>query len=294
MNNSIKNEFENILCTRQIKNSTKEFLAENIYGKKHKTPVMRFAVSAVCTLIAVFSAAGFGFAYSIPVAAVSVDINPSVELSVNCFDRVVSAAAYDDKSQEIIESVELKNLKYDEAVVNLLNSQALGDYVSPDDFVSVTVSADSNEKYRNMEECLNSSLEQCNRQGECNFSDKQQAKTAKQEQISLGKYREYLKLKEANPEITVDDVRSMTMKEIRQLLGEDTQQIVNGGNQYGKNSGICSDSDCSDNNSNSTDCNNAVSNSDQCSQTSDADASSRHSDQNGSGNGQGKQHRINK
>lgn len=294
MNNSIKNEFENIRCTRQIKNSTKEFLAENIYGKKHKTPVMRFAVSAVCTLIAVFAAAGFGFAYSIPVAAVSVDINPSVELSVNCFDRVVSAAAYDDKSQEIIESVALKNLKYDEAVVNLLNSQALGKYVSPDDFVSVTVSADSDEKYQNMEECLNSSLEQCNRQGECNFADKQQAETAKQEQISLGKYREYLKLKEENPEITVDDVRSMTMKEIRQLLGEDTQQSGNGGNQYGKNSGICSDSDCSDNNSNSTECNSAVSNSDQCSPTSDAGASSRHSGQNGSGSGQGKQHRIDK
>ncbi|MGN1468247.1 MAG: hypothetical protein ACI4W1_08060 [Ruminococcus sp.] len=257
MNNRIYEEFNNIHCRNEIKNSTKEFLAKKAYSKKPKHRYYRLAVPVVCCLIAVFGALSFGFVYSIPVAAVSVDINPSVQLSLNCFDRVVAATGYDDISRQILEKVDVNNRKYDEAVTSLISSEAFEDYSSSEDFVNITISAENNEKYEAIEESLNSVLSECNKNGKCNYADTDDAQKAQDAQISLGKYRAYLSLLEKDPDITIDDVRNMTMKEIRQLLGEESIQGKNSenmGSQKGNNSDDCTKNGAAD----STECSSSV------------------------------------
>ena len=46
-----------------------------------------------------------------PVSYVSIDVNPSIELALNRFDRVVYAAAYNLEGEEILNGLSLKGKK---------------------------------------------------------------------------------------------------------------------------------------------------------------------------------------
>ncbi len=69
--------------------------------------------------IAVFAASAAAFvilgtgtwAYATPYSYVSVDVNPSIEYTVNRFDRVLSVKAVNDDSEEILQEITLDHLK---------------------------------------------------------------------------------------------------------------------------------------------------------------------------------------
>ncbi|HVI42480.1 MAG TPA: anti-sigma factor domain-containing protein, partial [Anaerovoracaceae bacterium] len=60
------------------------------------------AALAVCTVGA--------FAYYTPTDYVSLDVNPSVEYSVNVFDRILDVKAVNDDGEEILSSLDLNNM----------------------------------------------------------------------------------------------------------------------------------------------------------------------------------------
>ena len=56
----------------------------------------------------------------------------------------------------------------------------------------------------------------------CYYANSKEADEAHERGLSCGKYRAYLKLRDVNPEITVDQVRNMTMREIWDLIGNES------------------------------------------------------------------------
>ena len=67
-----------------------------------------YGASAAAVILLGFSS----WAYASPYTYVSVDVNPSIEYSVNRFDRVLSIKGVNDDGEDIIEKIELKELKY--------------------------------------------------------------------------------------------------------------------------------------------------------------------------------------
>ncbi|MBP1753636.1 MAG: hypothetical protein H6Q59_34, partial [Firmicutes bacterium] len=66
-----------------------------------------YAASAAAVMIL-----GVGsWAYASPYTYVSVDVNPSIEYSVNRFDRVLSVKSVNDDGEEIIRQMDLKDLE---------------------------------------------------------------------------------------------------------------------------------------------------------------------------------------
>lgn len=54
----------------------------------------------------------------------------------------------------------------------------------------------------------------------CYYAHSEEVENAHESGLSCGKYKVYLELKEVNPDITVDDIHHMTMREIRNMIDE--------------------------------------------------------------------------
>jgi hypothetical protein len=86
-------------------------MEKQVFGK----PVKRLAMTAIAAaLMLMFGISAW--AYSTPYTYVSLDVNPSIEYSVNRFGRVLSAKAVDQDAVKILEKLQLKNQSIEDAV----------------------------------------------------------------------------------------------------------------------------------------------------------------------------------
>jgi hypothetical protein len=110
-------------------------------------------VTAVVLMSGVFAIAGTAI-YSTPVAAVSVDINPSIELEINVLHRVVSAEAYNEEGALILAKLDLINLPVKAAVSQIVEAAAEAGYVEEDgsSIIAITTSTDNDSLGDDLEE----------------------------------------------------------------------------------------------------------------------------------------------
>lgn len=92
MTDKIHNAFDNIKADNQLKESTKQVLLVKRRKKtvqaKHVLFKKKFAIACLL-LMFITGIKGYSWIQS-PVSYISIDVNPSIELALNCFDRVVS------------------------------------------------------------------------------------------------------------------------------------------------------------------------------------------------------------
>lgn len=183
----------------------------------------RLAVAA-CLVVALVAAGGW--AWLTPTATISVDVNPSVELGINRFDRVVAARGVNDDGRALLSEVDVWGATYDEAVDRLLASSNVSTLLAEGGQAEVTVvdKGDSDQCAR-----LLAGVEACTSGHEnthCHGADEDDVSAAREVGLSYGKYRLLLEIQELDPSITADDVRDLSMREILDLLeslgGSDT------------------------------------------------------------------------
>lgn len=145
MKAQIKSSLDKIKAEDELVKKTENMLQcayekQTLEKKKHTMPV-RAALAAAITLCAV-SVGGFSY-YKTPVGYVSLDINPSVELSVNHFNRIVSAEPYNKDGEKILESGEILNSSVKEAVSDLVKSASSNGYIKKDGSTVILVTAET-------------------------------------------------------------------------------------------------------------------------------------------------------
>lgn len=222
MSNSIKQAFDTVCASQELKNSTMQFLENNAFSKrKTKLHFARYAAVVACFLIVAFGAVTTSL-YFTPVAAVSIDVNPSVEMQINCFERVISVKGYGSEAQSITEEISVNNMKYDKALDTLLCSAQMSEYLSADACIDITFSCENQDKCDTMQKSISDCINRGNYKAECEVSalDNEQAQAAKESSMSMGKYKAFLTLKELNPEITQEEVQDLTMSQIRELISQ--------------------------------------------------------------------------
>lgn len=106
MNNRIYDAFDAVHAERGLKEKTKQYLIEKS-GRRQFLPVRYAAACALCALFVLLGGGGYAF-YMAPVAAISIDINPSMEWELNRFDRVVSVTCYNEDAQNVVLDLPLK------------------------------------------------------------------------------------------------------------------------------------------------------------------------------------------
>lgn len=250
MRNELKEAFDRIEADSRLKESTKQFLQKKGTGKSRWSfrPVVQRTLAAACILFFVVLGIG-GYSWiQTPVSYVSIDVNPSIELALNRFDRVLSATAYNPEGEEILKNLSLKGKKYGAAIDALMESDVLKPYLTEDAELVLTVAA---EKQR--EQSLLTEGEHCLRHaGYSSYSsygvsaDMALVSAAHDNGLSLGKYYAYLQLLRYDETVTPDSCRDMSMSTIHELIDEhehggsheESQQNENGSGHHRQPEGI--------------------------------------------------------
>lgn len=249
-----KDAFDRVHADKDLISDTKANIAKKAaYNeKKYFSPVKRTAMALAGIMVFILAGGGY-VSYAAPVSSVSIDINPSVELRMNVYDRVVGVTGYNDDGEELAESIVVKNMYCTDAINKVLQSEVFTAAQQDEGTVEVTVSSRMSNRSEKLRQTICNGTP-VNTQNVYCMDNQEDIEAAKEAGISTGKYRAYLELKEINPDITVDDVRNMSMREIRNMINSDDSNSnttnatgngnVNGngnssgdGNGYGNGSG---------------------------------------------------------
>lgn len=246
MTNKIQDAFVHIQADTRLKESTKRFLREQNRRKFRPGyhPVIKYAVSAVCAML-FLAVGGAGYSWILtPVSYVSIDVNPSIELALNRFDRVVSAEAYNVEGEEILDGLPLKWKKYTKAIDTVIECERMQLYLTDTSQLVLTVVADSANEAKlteGVKACASHASVGCH----STQADINAAPQAHENRVSCGKYKAYLELSQYDSSITLEECRKMSMEEIWERIGE-YEENSGGGTGIGDNDGGNQDEAVSD------------------------------------------------
>lgn len=245
--NRIRDAFDLIHAEDSLKDRTYAAVLEKTEGKKmnlqperkknfrrgfRPAAVMAAAAAVVLMITGMIS-------WTVPVAAVSFDVNPSVEMKINVFGRVTSVRGFGEDGEKLAENADVKYKKYTEAVSCLVETETVRTCMKNGDLPQITVAAENTERESEIKEEL-SSCEGIEQKNIYCAGGNGLADDAHEAGMSLGKYRAYLEAKEKDPDLTAEEAEKMTMKELHQRAGREgqgSQKGANGGNSGNKVNG---------------------------------------------------------
>lgn len=227
LQNIVRDAFDCVKADEELKNFTKVFLQKARQRENRKIPA--FPLAAACAMLTILLCIGSYGLLWMPVAYVSIDVNPSLELELNRLDRVISVRAYNEDGERIAETISVKGMPYEKAIETIVDSEEMQPYLTQDAALTFTVATDSPGK----EERLLSEIAQshgCVEHGGISVrADISLVGEAHGNGLSLGKYLVYQLLLEYEPSVTVQDCHDMSMSELHGRLEEHEHGTNHGG-----------------------------------------------------------------
>lgn len=187
---------------------------------------------AACLLLALVAMVGGYQLYFTPVAAISIDINPSLELNVNRFDRVISVDTYNEDGQHVADSVDVINMNYSDAVDAILANPEIADLLNNGELLSVSLACDdettADTMYTQLESCTSH-----HQNASCSRANSADVEEAHEHGLSFGKYQAYLDAHACDESLTVEDAQHMTMRELHDISDADSENTSGNQNENG-------------------------------------------------------------
>lgn len=194
---------------------------------------------AVCLLAAV--GIGGHQLYFTPTTVLSIDINPSLEMDINRFDRVIALNGYNDDGVALAEALDVKNMTYDDAVDVLMSDATIEACLARGEELSIAVvQADGKDAVQS--DAVLAYVRGCTAQhanAHCYSMESSEAQMtdAHNAGLSCGKYHIYKTLLAYDPTITPEAVQQMTMRELRDLLAQYEGETTSAGGGNGRQNG---------------------------------------------------------
>lgn len=222
---------------KSIQKKTGYYKENNIHKKKINKILggifMKKKIALALSVAMILSFAGGGYAYAKnPVAYVSVDINPSVELGVNAFDTVVSVEAYNEDGEKILEGTDLVSTDVEDAVNTVITNAIFDGYITQDVTTTSTVVVEittSTDK-ENVATELNESLKEV---AEVTLDNNDVHAEVETEKVALvrrdearklgitpGKLNLIQKLQQLDSSITIEEYKDSSVKDIQKKTKE--------------------------------------------------------------------------
>lgn len=190
---------------------------------------LRFAkggrIAAIAACVALVACLIGGVAdFLRPVAYVGIDVNPSVELTLNRFDIVVGTCALNDDGQRALDEAPCMWRAFDDAAREL--DGAMRAIAGEGAVVEVSIDCDNENRYAALAAQSNDCFG-CNGEAHCDRTNAEERQAAHNSGMGVAKYRAYQTLQEAGVGISAEECASMSMRELRDLLaknGVDTNE----------------------------------------------------------------------
>lgn len=171
-------------------------------------------------------------------SVIGIDVNPSVELSINRRERVLKAEALNEDGNQILSDMDLKGVDLNVAVNAVVGSMVTHGYLDDlDNAILVTVSNDSMTRASALRSSVVGNIEKTleENQVQAVVYDQQAVENdeieelAKQYKISYGKAYFLKELIEENPDLSMEDMEwlsAITMEELAEWIGKDSPASV--------------------------------------------------------------------
>lgn len=206
---------------------------------------------AACLLVLLMGFYG-GSYYMEPKYIISVDINPSLELTVNSFGRVTKIMAMNEDGEKVKASVSIINKTYQEAVTLLVESSVMLDYIDQGTDVTMSIVGENNSATQEMAQIITNAVEDTatasyyELQLECYQTDHEALEKAHHMGITAGKYYYVEKLADLGVDVETEGCMHQSISDLKQEIrqcegnghgnsGENSQGY--GGNGNGKGNG---------------------------------------------------------
>ena len=221
--------------------------------RRRRRWVAPLAAAACLLLVGVLAFAGWRV-WQEPAAFVSVDVNPSIELTVNAFDRVVATKGVNEDGAAVLAQVNVCGKTYEEALATLMGSGAMAPYVAEDAFVDVNVTCANNDTAAALEAQSAAVMRQYPCQSVCQRADDATRKAALAAGMGVGRYQVASELAELDDSVELYDCADMTMRQLEDAVGELCHDVSHNhgtghghgnGNADGTSAGSGSNSDSS-------------------------------------------------
>ena len=183
---------------------------------------LRFAkggrIAAIAACVALVACLIGGVAdFLRPVAYVGIDVNPSVELTLNRFDIVVGTCALNDDGQRALDEAPCMWRTFDDAAREL--DGAMRAIAGEGAVVEVSIDCDNENRYAALAAQSNDCFG-CNGEAHCDRTNAEERQAAHDSGMGVAKYRAYQALQEAGVDISAEECASMSMRELRNMLAE--------------------------------------------------------------------------
>lgn len=214
MDDRIRAAFDAIHAEEALKEHTKAALAAR---QRPAVRRRRLAPLLACLALVVALLGGGGWLWFTPTASVSVDINPSLELRLNRFSRVVAVEGANADGQALAQELDLRFLDCAAALEAILASDTVSALLAQDSTLTIAVSGQDEAQCQD----LLTQAQHCTAGQEnahCFSASSQEHDEAHQDGLTLGKYRAYLALHDLDPTVTPEEVQNLTMAEIRDRI----------------------------------------------------------------------------
>lgn len=222
MADPIYHAFASIHAEESLKTSTKQFLHQARQRRSRPAlPHFRRVCVAVCAVfVLLMGALCFHTVSNTPVSYISIDVNPSIELTLNRWDRVISADARNEDGSAILSTLSVKGMPYTDALDTIIDSDAMQPYLKSNDALTLTVASADERR----ETILLAGIENCsacrNHGGQSYKADTSLLEVAHEHGLSLGKYAAFLELCRYDANVTPEECRDMTMAQIHNRIKE--------------------------------------------------------------------------
>ncbi|WP_313072907.1 anti-sigma-I factor RsgI family protein [Lacrimispora sp.] len=165
-------------------------------------------------------------------SVIGIDVNPSVELSVNKRNKVLSAQALNEDARNIMEQMDLKGVDLNVAVNAVIGAMVTNGYLTDaDNAILVTVANDSVKKAKNLRSTVVGDIKTALKEQQLEAVvydqqaiDEDQVKSfALDYGISYGKAYFLKELMDQNSSLTLDDMKdlaSLNMEQIAKVITE--------------------------------------------------------------------------
>lgn len=176
----------------------------------------KMASMVAAVLIVAFIGLG-AYSWTVPVQYISIDINPSVELVINYYNRIIRMEPLNDDGERLLASVDLQLKKYEKGVNEIIETAKDLGYLANEWDVLISVSSSNSELRQKTQEEIEKKVSQ---QAEVLTFDSAEHDRSVQEGLSPGKSKIIGKVMESGTNLTEEELADASVKDLMLRIKE--------------------------------------------------------------------------
>lgn len=236
---------DDIQADEALKETTFAYVMQHQLRHRYKKQRMAIAATVACMLLLLpivnFWQRQKTVSPNTPVIAaiISMDINPSMEFSLDQDFRVIDVTGFNTESKALLKDITYQGKTIQELLNELLQEPAYASYLKAG-FLEVGVYAKDQLLSQQLNDLVNTSLQKhlSATQYHCATIDESTQEAAEQHHTSAGKYRVIESILAYNQQFTVEELSKKSMRELYEILSDyDAAAIPEGCNSSNQGKG---------------------------------------------------------